>query len=219
MAPRPWSSWRPPWLDTASVDPVVERDHSILRSGDAHDNQRNFEFVLDQLHGSHSGPSGSRRRWRGRDNEHNAGDIAFAPAAMRGIDGQADAVSAGDRAIDLVLDEGIATANIELIMRSASARPRRLSQSGLGNRAQHMGGADEPAPRAARGRAGIEDLERADQRKHHRQAQFAAERLTEASTWRRRAAPRDRKAISSKPRLRHGGLGLGGADSIVRHSD
>src|ERR1700730_14864871 len=81
-----------------------------------------------------------------------------------------------------------------------------------------MGGAEGArATRDGSGGGGIEQLERADRRQHHRQAQFAAERCD------RRIDPGD---IAQHPRpecdlvqrhavAAHRGFGLGGADNVV----
>src|ERR1700687_5824820 len=78
------------------------------------------------------------------------GDVALAPAVMRGVDGQAErGIFVGYRATDTVLDKGVVAADIELV--DAQRVRRRLGdflQARLGQGAQHMGGAERP--RAAR---------------------------------------------------------------------
>ena len=74
-----------------------------------------------------------------------------------------------------------------------------------------------PAPRTtAAAAAGIEDFERADRRHHHRQAQFAAERLrTDASTLPTLRSTRGRNAISSSAmRLRRMVVSVSAAPTI-----
>src|SRR5947209_4340680 len=89
------------------VDAVVERDGGILRGGDALDHQRYLELVLDQLDGAPVQPllevAAGRADTAGADIA--LGDIALAPAVMRGVDRQAEgAVSACDGAADAILD-------------------------------------------------------------------------------------------------------------------
>ena len=93
-----------------------------------------------------------------------------------------------------------------------------LLEARLRHRTQHVGGAERPdAARDARARAGIEHLERADRRQHHRQAQFAAEYFdcrVDLGDVAQHARPEcnfvERHAVAA-----HGGLGLGGADDVV----
>ena len=73
------------------VDAVIERDRRILRGRDPLDDQRYLELVLDQLHRAPFQPllevaaGGAERLSR-----TTLGDIALAPAVMRGVDGQAE---------------------------------------------------------------------------------------------------------------------------------
>ena len=204
------------------VDAVIDRDRCVFGGRDALDDQRDLVLVLDQLHGAPLQPllevaaGGAQPAFA----DVALGDVAFAPAVMRGVDGQAErGVAVRDRAADAVLDKGVVAADIELIHAQRVGRGLGdLLQAGLGHRAQHMGGAERArAARDAGGGAGIEDLERADRRHHHRQTQFAAEQLDRGV---------DLGDVAQHPRpecdlvqrhavAAHGGLGLGGADDVV----
>src|ERR1700704_2335203 len=102
------------------VDPVhavIERDGGVFRGGNAFEDQRYLELVLDQFHGAPLQPllevAAGGADAAGAD--VTLGDIALAPAVMRGVDGQAErGISARYRATDAVFDKGVAAANIEL---------------------------------------------------------------------------------------------------------
>src|SRR5258707_2753643 len=103
--------------DVDPLDPVIERDRRILGGRDPLDHQRYLVLVLDQFHRAPfqsllEVAAGSAAA-AGAD--VTLGDIALAPAVMRGVNGQAErGLSAGDRAADLMLDEFVVAPDIEL---------------------------------------------------------------------------------------------------------
>src|SRR5258706_88737 len=208
--------------DVDPLDPVIERDRRILRGRDPLDHQRYLVLVLDQFHCAplqsllEVAAGGSAAA--GAD--VTLGDIALASAVMRGINGQAEGgVSAGDRSADLVFDEVVVAADIEL--KNAQRARRCLGdflQARLGHRAQHMGGTESLGrARDACAGARIEDLERADRGQHDRQAQFAAEELdggVHLGDIAQHARP-ECDLIECHAVAAHGGVGLGGSDNVV----
>src|SRR5262249_47376509 len=96
--------------DVDPVDPVIERDLRILGGGDTFDHQRYPELVLDQFDRAPIQPL--LETAAGRPDPAFAhialGDVALAPAVMRGVDRETKGgIAAGDRAADPVLDKGI----------------------------------------------------------------------------------------------------------------
>ena len=112
-------------------------------------------LVLDQLHGA---PFQSLLEVAagGADTafaDVSLGDIAFAPAVMCGVDGQAErGIAIINRAADDVFDKGVVAADIELI--DAERIGRGLGgrlKSRLGHRTQHVGRAEQPGSARDRG--------------------------------------------------------------------
>ena len=132
------------------------------------------------------------------------GDVALAPAVMRGIDGEAERrVAVGDRARDVIVGPGRVAADIELEHAQAVGRGLRdIFEARVANRTQHMGDAEFgcAASRHRRGAAGMEALQRADRRQHHRQPQRRPSSSTDASTWPTSRSTRGRKARRSSAR-------------------
>src|SRR6185312_4622584 len=94
--------------DVDPFDAVIERDLGVFGGGDTLDDLRDLELVLDQLDGAPAQrllevPAAGA----GAALAHIAlGDIAFAPAVMGGVDGEAEGgVFRCDRPADMVLDE------------------------------------------------------------------------------------------------------------------
>src|SRR5258708_397976 len=100
------------------LDAVIERDGSVFRGRDPLDDQRYLVLVLDQLDGAPFQPL-LEVAAGGADTAGahiTLGDIALAPAVMRGVDRQAKrAIAICDRAADAVFDIAVAAADIELI--------------------------------------------------------------------------------------------------------
>src|SRR3978361_1896246 len=94
LAPRPWSSWRPPCVDTdvQSTPRSGESGSGVLGGGDALDHERYLELVLDQLDGAPVQPllevAAGGADAAGADIA--LGDIALASAVIRGVHRQAD---------------------------------------------------------------------------------------------------------------------------------
>src|SRR5262245_65910576 len=97
---------------------MVERDGGVLGGGDALDRERDLETRLDafdrepverRLEGAALHPPPSRG--------HEAlGDVALAPAVMRGIDGQAErGIAMRNRALDVIVDPGLVAAHVALV--------------------------------------------------------------------------------------------------------
>ena len=137
------------------IDPIhamIERDGRVFRSRNTLDHQRNFILVLDQLHGAPIQPlleiaaGGPDAAFA----DIPLGDIALAPAVMRGVDRQAErSIAIVDRAADSVFDKGVVAADIEL--ENAQRIGRGLGgglKPRLGHRTQHVRGAK--LPRATR---------------------------------------------------------------------
>src|SRR5260370_19171485 len=116
---------------------MIDRDRRILGGRDPLDHQRYLVLVLDRLRRAPfqslleiaAGGAGAAFA------DITLGDIALAPAVMRGVDGQAErGISVGDRSADLVLDEVVAAADIELKNPQRARRGlRNLLQAGLGH--------------------------------------------------------------------------------------
>src|SRR5205823_1548841 len=98
-------------------DAMLNRDLGVFGGSNAFERERDLELVLDALDGA---PIERRLEAAAR---HPAsprglvafGDIALAAAVQRGIDGKAECqVAVGDRAADIVVDESVIPADIEL---------------------------------------------------------------------------------------------------------
>ena len=148
------------------------------------------------------------------------GEVALAAAVMRGVDREAErAVTVLDRALDMVFDEVLVAADIEL--EDAQRIRRRLRdplEPRLGDRRDHVrdaefaGGADD-----LRRRARMEAFERADRRQHHRHPQLAAEpfdRGVDLADVGQDARP-ERDGVERHAVAPQRGLGLGRADDVV----
>jgi len=74
------------------LDPVIERDRGIFRRRDSLDDQRDFILVLDQFYRAPFQPFLEVAAGGAEPAFANVtlGDIAFTPAVMRGVDGQAE---------------------------------------------------------------------------------------------------------------------------------
>ena len=157
------------------LHPVVERDGRVLRGRNPLDDKRDLELVLDQFHGAPFQPlleiAAGGADPTGPD--VTLGDIALAPAVMRGIDSQTERrISARDRAPDTIFDEFIAAANIELKQTQGVGRCLRDAlEAGLGYGAQHMGGSERTGGTGdSCSRAWIEYLKRTHRRQHDGQS-------------------------------------------------
>ena len=99
------------------LDAVIERDLGVLGGGDALDGERDLEFALDALdclpiEGFLKVTSARPPPAAG---DVALGDVALAPAVMRGVDGQAERrVFVGDGARDEIVDPGGVAAHVEL---------------------------------------------------------------------------------------------------------
>src|SRR4029077_14017285 len=95
--------------DEDEVDAVIEAELGILRGGEALDGERNLEFRFDALDGA---PVERLLEFAARGaapatGDVALGDVALAPAVMRGVDGETEhAVFAGDGARHIVVDPG-----------------------------------------------------------------------------------------------------------------
>jgi hypothetical protein len=141
------------------IDPIhamIERDGSVLRSRNPLDHQRDFILVLDQLHRAPIQPL-LEIAAGGPDAAFAyipLGDIALAPAVMRGIDGQAEgSIAVIDAAADNVFDKGVVASDIELVNAQRVGRGLgcRLKPR-LRHRTQHVSRTELPCP-ARDGRA------------------------------------------------------------------
>src|SRR5580692_6898918 len=96
---------------------MVERDPGVLGRGDAFQDKRDVEALVDPLDVA---PLELRLEDAGIGDAPAAelvtlGDVAFAPAVAIGVDGQAERVVAlVDGAADMVVDPGGVAANIKL---------------------------------------------------------------------------------------------------------
>src|ERR1700679_499719 len=111
--------------DIDTFQAMIERDGRIFRGRYSLDDQRDFKLVLDQLHGAPFKPlleiAAGGAGAAGADVA--LGDIALAPAVMRGVDGEAKCgVTVCQRTTDMVLDEGVVAADIELIEAQRAGR-------------------------------------------------------------------------------------------------
>src|SRR5216683_383604 len=100
-----------------AIDPVLDRDPGILGGGDALDDQRDIEILLDPLDVA---PVELRLVDPRVVDPHAAalvalGNVALAPAVAVGVDGQAEGgVALVDRAPDMIIDPGRIAAHVKL---------------------------------------------------------------------------------------------------------
>src|SRR6185369_8836290 len=78
--------------DVDALDAVIERDLGVLGGADAFDDQRDLVLVLDQLHRApaQSHLIGLSARASPSGGDVALGEVALAPAVMRGVDGEAE---------------------------------------------------------------------------------------------------------------------------------
>ena len=208
--------------DVDDLDAMIERDLGVLGGGDALDGERDLELALDALDGL---PIERRLEFAAGGAAPPAGDmalgdIAFAAAVMRGVDGETEhAVVIGDRARDMVVGPGCVAANIEL--EHAKAVRRRFGDSleaGIAHRAQHVGDAEFGGRLDHRlGAAGMEAFQRTDRAKHDRQAQLAAEHLDrriDLADVAQHARP-ERDGVERHAVAPQRGFGLHAADDVI----
>src|SRR4029079_12304297 len=104
--------------DIDPVDAVIERDQGVFRGGNALDNERYFELILDQLHGA---PLQSLLKVAAGGADAAGADItlcdiSLAPAVMRGVHGETKrGVAARHSAVHAILNESVTAANVELV--------------------------------------------------------------------------------------------------------
>jgi hypothetical protein len=148
------------------------------------------------------------------------GNIALAPAVDRGIDRQAErGISIGDRAADMIVDERLVAADVQLIKACGVGRGlRNLLEPRLANRAEHMGDAERRCGAHHRsGSARMEAFQSADRSQHDRQAQPAAEVIDggiDPADIAQHARP-ERKRIERQAIAPERSLALGPADDVV----
>ncbi len=148
------------------------------------------------------------------------GEIALAPAVMRGIDGNAESrVAVRHRALDIIVDPRLVAAHIEL---EHARRVRRglgdPFETGVADRAEHVRDAEFGRRLDHRlGAAGVKALQRPDRAQHDRQAQLASEHFDgwiDLADVTQNARPErdgvERHAVAPQRRL-----GLDAADDIV----
>ncbi len=208
--------------DVDPLDAVIDRDLRVLGGGDALEDQRYLELVLDHLHGPPLQPlleiaaSGAQAAFA----NVALGDVTLTTAVMGGVDGQAEGGIVGLLgAADDVGDECVIAADIELVhAQRIGGGLGGLLQTGLGDRAQHVRRA-EGAGRArdAGGAIRVEDFQRTDGGEHHRQAHLAAELLDRAGDLAHVAqhTRAESDLVQGHAVAAHRGLGLGGADDVV----
>ena len=148
------------------------------------------------------------------------GDVALAPAVMRGVDGERKGgIAMLDRARDMIVDPGRVAADIELVEPQRRGRgSRQLFEPGLADRAQHVRAPELLDPAHDRFRAGgVKALERADRREHDRQAELPPElahRCVDLADVAQHARPKgdgvERHAVAPQR-----GLGFRPADDVV----
>ena len=205
-----------------AVDPVLDRDPGVLAGGDALDDQRDVEILLDPLDVA---PVELRLVDPRVVDAHPAalmalGDVALAPAVAVGVDGQAErGVALVDRAADMIVDPGRIAPHIKL----EDAEPVGRGLGGLVEPRLRHRGEDHPVAEIPRRRrdggaaARLEILQGADRRAEHRDAQFATEQSARAidvgdvaQHARAKADRIEREAIARQRRL-----GLRAADQII----
>ena len=149
------------------------------------------------------------------------GDVALAPAVVRGVDGQAErGVAVGDGALDMVVDPGLVAAHIELKEPQRVGRRRRqVLEPGIADRAQHMRRRRTPRRRAPPRRRPADESSPASrpERAPPASAACARTRSTDASTLLTSRSTRGRNAIgSSAMRLRRSVVSVSAAaDDVV----
>ena len=119
--------------DVDHVDAVLDGDARVLGGGDALEDQRDVGASLEALDvvpaerglEVHAADVAAPGRWRA------LGDVALAPAVDRGVDGDAEGgVAGGDGALDVLVDEGVVAAHVELEDVEAAAVLARSSSIG-----------------------------------------------------------------------------------------
>ena len=152
----------------------------VLAGGDALDGERDLELLLDALDRLpvepgleravlHPAPPGG---------DEALGDVALAPAVVRGVDRQREArVAVLDGALDVIVDPVGVAAHIELVEPQRVGRDLgKLFEARVADRAQHVADAELLGGLDHRGGARrMEALERADRREDQRQPHLAAE--------------------------------------------
>ena len=128
--------------DVDPLHPMLHRDPGIFRRRNALDRERDVEALLDPLHRGpvergleraalHPPPSGG---------DEALGDVAFAPAVVRDVNGEAEAgIAVGNRALDVIVHPPRITAHVELIEpQRIGCRCREVLEAGVADRAEHM---------------------------------------------------------------------------------
>ena len=188
-----------------AVDPVLERDPGVLGGGDAFQDQRDVEALLDPLD---IAPVELRLEDAGIGDAHPAalvalGDVALAPAVAVGVDGQAKGVVAlVDRAAHMVVDPGGVAAHIELEdLEAVAGGLGGLVEPGMRHRAQDHAVA-EVARRLGdrRAAARLEHFERADRRHNTGMRSFLPNSELLQSMFDTSRKTRGRKPIASSAR-------------------
>src|SRR6185437_7337688 len=169
--------------DVDEFDAVIERDLSILGGGDALDGERDLELRLDALDGFPierflKVPSARATAAAG---DVALGDVAFAPAVMRGVDGQAERrVFVGDGARNKIIDPGGVATHVEL--KDAQGIRRGLSdpfEARIAHRRQHVGDAEfRRGFGDGSGAFGMKALKRTDWAEQNGQLELAAENFS-----------------------------------------
>jgi hypothetical protein len=156
--PSPWSSWRPPWLETVDhLDAVLHGDLRVFGGGDALDDERYRMLVLEALYlrpGESRLETAARGRGRAPGLDEAADEVALAPAVHRDVHGEAKgAVAVGERAAHVVVHPGVVAAHVELEDAQRVGRGGGFLQAGLADRGEHLRHAETAPRRAPRGRA------------------------------------------------------------------
>ena len=103
--------------DVDPLDAVLDRDLRILGGGDALERQRNLVAILDALDRAPVEPGliGTAGHATAPGGGVTLGDVALAPAVMRGVDRHAEGnIAVVDGAADMVVDKGVVAAHVEL---------------------------------------------------------------------------------------------------------
>ena len=208
--------------DVDDLHPMIERDLGVLGGADAFDRERYLELAFHafdrapierhlEVAALHAAASGG---------DVPLGEVALAPAVMRGVDRDAKRrVFVFDRAFDVVVGpSGVAT-DVELEhAQRVGRRLGNLFEARIAHRAEHVRDAKlgrRPGHRF--GAARIKAFQRTNRAEHDGQPQFAAEhfdrRVDLADVAQHPRAKRnciERHAIAPQRRFR-----LGAADDIV----
>ena len=123
-----------------AIDPVLDRDLGVLGGGDALQDQRDVDILLDPVDVA---PVELRLVDAGVAGAHAAaqvalGDVALAPAIAVGVDGQAEGVVAlVNRAADMVVDPVGVAAHVKLEdLEAVAGGLRGLVQTGMRHRGE-----------------------------------------------------------------------------------